>query len=136
MCRRAPAVAALRRGRPDRRVHRTRAPARRLGAAGAARGAGRMAQCHFGATVRRARHLAAKTMTTGPERGTRAAHAVVTASERELLEAARRGDDDAFGRLAGPYRGELHAHCYRMLGPAADAETPLPQARPRARPRR
>ena len=41
-------------------------------------------------------------MTTGPERGTSAARTVSTPSERELLEAARRGDDDAFGRLAGP----------------------------------
>jgi predicted enzyme related to lactoylglutathione lyase len=42
-----------------------RAPARRLGAAGAARGAGRVAECHFGTAVRRTRFLAGKTMTAG-----------------------------------------------------------------------
>src|SRR4029453_4714049 len=51
-----------------------------------------------------------------------------TTRERALLDAARAGNKEAFRQLVDPYRRELHAHCYRMLGSSHDAAAPLQDA--------
>ena len=53
-------------------------------------------------------------------------------NDAEILRIARAGDAGAFERLIAGHQRELAAHCYRMLGSAADAEDALQDTLQRA----
>jgi RNA polymerase sigma factor (sigma-70 family) len=52
--------------------------------------------------------------------------------EPALLERARSGSEDAYQKLVGVHRAELHAHCYQILGSVQDADDAVQDALLRA----
>ena len=85
-------LAALRRGRQIDTATDLACAARSVRAARAARGSGGLAQCDSDARGWRDCALAAERV------------AAVNKTEKELLDAARHGDEGAFSQLIGPHR--------------------------------
>lgn len=72
-------------------------------------------------------------MSWAPEDGPFSVAAIPEPTEEDvLITAAQRGDGDAFAQLVLTRRRELHAHCYRLLASADDADDAVQVAMTRA----